>query len=177
MDRRGEAPIVFTLGSSAVFAAGDFYLDAAMLPNELTEWDIKVRTLLLTGGAHDNSDLMRDSSNILAIDYAPYSEIFPLAQIVVHQGGAGTTAQSLRAGVPQIIVPHAHDQPDHAARIRRLGVGCSISHEDFTRVLPGTVMQILQTPLISERAQELGARIRAENGPRAACEAIERLST
>ena len=47
---------------------------------------------------------------------------FPRAAAIVHQGGAGTLAQALRAGRPMLVVPHAHDQPDNAFRVVRLGV-------------------------------------------------------
>jgi rhamnosyltransferase subunit B len=49
--------------------------------------------------------------------------VLPRAAVLVHHGGIGTAAQALAAGIPQLVVPSAHDQPDNAVRIRRLGVG------------------------------------------------------
>src|SRR6185369_9299389 len=69
--------------------------------------------------------------DIHGFDYAPYSEVFPRAACVVHQGGVGTTGQVLRAGVPHLIVPFAHDQPDNAARCRRLGVAEAIDRKGY----------------------------------------------
>ncbi len=164
----GEPPIVFTLGSSAVFAAGDFYgLSASIV------FDYERRGLLLVGREMQDYPPSQLPPDVLSVDYAPHSEIFPRACLIVHQGGAGTTAQALRAGVPQIIVPFAHDQPDHAARLQRLGVG----YIEKRRHYPGQAFEShFDNPdFLTQNAQRLGEKIRAENGPLAACEAIERL--
>src|SRR5690606_34260805 len=63
---------------------------------------------------------------VFAIDYAPYSEVFPFAEVVVHQAGVGTTAQVLRSGRPSLAVPFGADQYDNAARLERLGCGTSL---------------------------------------------------
>src|SRR5204862_2935338 len=55
--------------------------------------------------------------------YAPFSQLFPECDAVVHHGGAGTAAQALAAGLPQLIVPMAWDQPDNAFRVKDLGAG------------------------------------------------------
>ena len=52
----------------------------------------------------------------------PFSSVFPLCAAVVHHGGIGTCAQALAAGVPQLTMPLAFDQPDNATRLSRLGV-------------------------------------------------------
>jgi UDP:flavonoid glycosyltransferase YjiC (YdhE family) len=79
-----------------------------------------VRAVLLTGGFEQNRP--RDiPTNVRLVDRAPHQLLFPRAAAIVHQGGAGTLAQALRAGKPTLVVPHAHDQPDNAARVVRLG--------------------------------------------------------
>jgi hypothetical protein len=60
---------------------------------------------------------------------------FPRAACVVHQGGVGTTAQVLRAGVPHLIMPYSHDQPDNAARCERIRVARTISREKYSAKL------------------------------------------
>lgn len=162
----GSPPVVWTLGSSAVHDAGDFYWQGARecLKNGR-------RAVLLAGAAATQLQDEEWQDQVLALDYAPYSQIFPHAWAVVHQGGAGTTAQALRAGVPQIIAPFAHDQPDHASRIARLGVGFPLQK------YPGRAIGTLSEryPQLSNRARELGERIQHENGPRVACETLEQL--
>jgi vancomycin aglycone glucosyltransferase len=52
----------------------------------------------------------------------PHAKLFPRMAAVVHHGGSGTTANALRAGVPQVIVPHIMDQFYYAERLFRLGL-------------------------------------------------------
>ena len=51
---------------------------------------------------------------------------------MVHHGGIGTCAAGLAAGIPQVVVPRAFDQPDNAARLVRLGVGTTLSPKHYT---------------------------------------------
>lgn len=108
----GEPPIIFTLGSAAVMAPGNFYQESIQAAKQLNR-----RAVLLIG----KNMPPENSKDILAVSYAPYSQIFPHACAIVHQGGIGTTAQALRAGRPTLVMPYSHDQPDNAARVERLG--------------------------------------------------------
>ena len=101
----------------------------------------------------------------MAIPYAPFSKLFPRAAIVVHHGGIGTTAQSLAAGVPQLVTPFAHDQFDNAARVVRLGVAEQLYAQRYS--LPRLVEKLERLVKDSERkkrALELKGRL---NGPQA----------
>jgi UDP:flavonoid glycosyltransferase YjiC (YdhE family) len=113
----GEAPIVFGLGSSAVWVAGSFWEHAMAAARELGR-----RAILITGPT--SPKLL--SEGIKAFSYLPYSKVFPAASVVVHQGGTGTLAQALRAGRPQLILPLAFDQPDNANRATALGLARAI---------------------------------------------------
>ena len=95
---------------------GRFYHESAAAAAKLG-----VRAVMLTGGFAQNrpDDL---PPNVLLVDRAPHQLLFPRASVVVHQCGAGTTAQALRSGHPTLLVPHGHDQFDNARRVRRLGV-------------------------------------------------------
>jgi UDP:flavonoid glycosyltransferase YjiC (YdhE family) len=53
---------------------------------------------------------------------APHAQLFPRVAVVVHHGGSGTTAQALRAGVPQVLLPLILDQYHHAHRLHRAGL-------------------------------------------------------
>ncbi len=115
----GEPPIVFTLGSAAVMTPGSFYQESIQAAKLLNR-----RAVLLIGKNAPPENLPDD---ILAVSYAPYSQIFPYACAIVHQGGIGTTAQALRAGRPTLVMPYSHDQPDNAARVERLGTSRTIT--------------------------------------------------
>ncbi|HEX8786854.1 MAG TPA: nucleotide disphospho-sugar-binding domain-containing protein, partial [Telluria sp.] len=58
--------------------------------------------------------------------YVPLRSLLPRVAALVHHGGIGTTAEALRAGTPQLVVPLAHDQFDNAARVELLGAGASL---------------------------------------------------
>jgi UDP:flavonoid glycosyltransferase YjiC (YdhE family) len=162
----GPAPVTFTLGSAAVMDPGRFFEEGAAAARRLG-----MRGLLLMG---KNPPPARLSNDLFAAEYAPYSTVFPRSVCVVHQGGVGTTAQALRAGVPQMVMPYAFDQPDNAARMERIGVGLSVSRRRYRADTVVKQLQALAAPPFRERAREVGKIINAENGVSMACEAIER---
>src|SRR5215213_3523824 len=129
----GEPPVIFTLGSAAVMDARDFLEESAKAAKILGK-----RAVLLYGIFNappkivESEELRVESERqIIAVPYAPYSQVFPRAACVVHQGGIGTTSQVLRAGVPHLFMPYSHDQPDNAARCERLGVAKIISRDGY----------------------------------------------
>jgi len=113
--------VVFTLGTSAVAAAGTFYEESAAAAARLG-----LRAVLLTGGFERNTPRHTVSPDILIVDHAPHQLLLPRAAAIVHQGGIGTTGQALRAGRPMLVVPHSHDQPDNAFRVTNLGVARTV---------------------------------------------------
>ena len=162
----GPAPIVFTLGSTAVHNPGGFYEASAEAARRLG-----ARAVLLLGS---NAALRVSSPEILALPYAPYSQIFPHAAVIVHQGGSGTVGQALRAGRPMLIVPYGWDQPDNAARVERLGVGLHVPRSKYSApTAAATLERLLGDPRFAVRAAELGARLQKEDGVASACDAIE----
>lgn len=176
----GEPPIVFTLGSAAVMDARDFFEESAKAALKLNK-----RAVLIYGIFNeppeiiDSGKLIIDNkekkfSDILAVDYAPFSEIFSRAVCVVHQGGVGTTGQVLRAGVPALIMPYSHDQPDNAARCRRAGVAEIIERDEYNAENAAQKLeQILKDKSYETNADEAARIVRAENGTVTACDAIE----
>jgi rhamnosyltransferase subunit B len=157
----GPPPVVFTLGSSAVLSPGRFFEQARQLG---------FRALLLAGAeaAHIPS-----SPDLLAVDYAPHSAVFPHAAAIVHQAGIGTTAEALRSGRPSLIVPFAHDQPDNAARCERLGVARVLPRRQLSLKSLKRELQLLQTTsTYAGSAAKLAVKIRAENGAATAARLI-----
>ena len=89
------------------------------------------RGLLLTGWGGLRPETVPDS--VFVVDSAPHCWLFPRMAAVVHHGGAGTTAEGLRAGVPSVIVPFVLDQPFWGARVKALGLGPDpIPHKNLT---------------------------------------------
>ncbi|MBP7415554.1 MAG: glycosyltransferase family 1 protein [Pyrinomonadaceae bacterium] len=163
----GEPPIVFTLGSAAVMDARDFFDESAKAAKLLGR-----RAVLLYG--RDNAPPKGLDENIVGFEFAPYSLIFPRAACVVHQAGVGTTAQVLRAGVPHLIVPFSHDQPDNAARCRRAGVAEIIGRDRYNAESAAKALSaILANEKYRANALPLKRIIDSENGTKTACDAIE----
>lgn len=163
----GEPPIVFTQGSTAVHDAGSFYEVSAEAAKQ-----IGVRALLI--GAKPSQII--EHPDLFAIPYASYSEVFPRASVIVHQGGSGTTGQAMRAGRPMLFVPYGWDQPDNAARIERTGAALSISKEHYTVDTAARLLKrLLSDSRYARNAAELARQISQENGTRDACNAIENL--
>jgi rhamnosyltransferase subunit B len=167
----GEPPVVFTLGSSAVWIAEDFYETAVAAVRALGR-----RAVLLAG---ERTAALRASvlpASIGVFDYAPHSTVMPRGSVIVHQGGVGTTGQALRSGQPQLIVPFGQDQPDNARRCVALGVARTISRSAFRPDRVAAELRVLlQDEGYARRAADIGAVVREENGARTACDEIEQI--
>jgi len=132
------------------------------------------RGLLLTGWGGLHAELMPD--NVFMVESAPHSWLFPRMAAVVHHGGAGTTAEGLRAGVPTVIVPFVFDQSFWGARIKALGVGPDpIPLKKLTvDRLANAIKMAVTDPGIRQRAKSCGEAIRTENGISNAVEIIKK---
>jgi UDP:flavonoid glycosyltransferase YjiC (YdhE family) len=167
----GKSPVVFTLGSAAVLAAGDFYEESALAAKKLG-----VRAVLLVGTDERNRPRQELPDSICLAEYAPYSGLFPRASLVVHQGGVGTTAACLRAGRPMLIMPCSHDQPDNARRMKRLGVARVIQRSQYKAWrVARQVRDLLDDREYVERARIAAEEVAREDGVKTACDALEAL--
>jgi UDP:flavonoid glycosyltransferase YjiC (YdhE family) len=149
---------------------GAFYEHSAAAARRLGR-----RAILLVGKEPGNRP-ERLPEGVVAFDYAPYSQLFPRAAAIVHQGGIGTTAQAMRSGRPMLVMPYAHDQPDNAERLVRLGIARTISRQRYTAARAGAELRhLLDNPSYARRGKEIGEAIRQEDGARVACDALERM--
>jgi rhamnosyltransferase subunit B len=161
----GPAPVVFTLGSSAVFNAGEFYSESLAAVRKTG-----CRAVLLIGRDPRNRPAAPVPDSVFVTEYAPYSELLPRAAATVHQGGVGTTAQALRAGKPMIVVPYSHDQPDNAMRVKKLGVARVIPRSRYRVNLVARELElILGNAACAETARETACEMEREDGVAAAC--------
>jgi UDP:flavonoid glycosyltransferase YjiC (YdhE family) len=165
----GPPPIVFTLGSSAVFTAGEFFTESIQAAKKLGR-----RALLLIG---DQRNMPSEPlpAGIAAFDYAPHSLVFPRASVIVHQAGVGTTGQALLSGVPELIVPFNHDQPDNAERVARLGAGRTISRNQYKADRVAVELKrLLDDPSYARRAASVSKEVKSETGAATAADLIEK---
>jgi rhamnosyltransferase subunit B len=161
----GRPPVVFALGSSAVWLARDYW-GHAIAACEI----LGVRGLLLTGMPLQR----RLPASIAAFDYVPYSRVFSRAAAIVHQAGIGTLSFALRSGCPQLLTPAGFDQSDNAARAARRGVGRILpfrrAHSQ-TRLMR-ELRALLGDPAYATAAAEMAERLRGVDGAVVAAQRI-----
>lgn len=164
----GEAPIIFTPGS-AMHQGVRFFEAAVGACKKLGR-----RGLLLTRYADQlPTDLPAD---IAHFEYLPFGRVAPHAAAIVHHGGIGTLAHGLAAGIPQLLMPMAFDQPDNAARIEKLGVGRAIPPERFSaETVAGALDGLLTSEEVRTRCESFKHRVDFDQGIEAACTEIETL--
>jgi rhamnosyltransferase subunit B len=99
-------------------------------------------------------------ASILTVEYAPFSTLLKHASVFVHHGGIGTMSQGIAAGVPQLIMAMAHDQPDNADRLERLGAGTGLSVRQFTpQRVAHELGRLLEDKTFHEAAKKCADRI------------------
>jgi UDP:flavonoid glycosyltransferase YjiC (YdhE family) len=113
--------------------------------------------------------------NLIALEWAPLAWLFPRMAAVVHHGGAGTTAEALRAAVPAVVVPFFYDQFLWADRVHALGAGpAPIPRAELTGPRLADAIRVAVTnPGMARRAKTMSEAIRSENGVARAVEAFD----
>ena len=163
----GPAPIVFTLGSTAVWVARDFYSQSINAAAQLGQ-----RAILLIGDERNRPDKLPEG--IIAVDYAPYESLLPRASVIVHSGGVGTTSQALLAGVPTLIVPFAFDQFDNADHALRLRTSRTLYRNEYKAGrVARELAQLINNEQYAREACSISERLKRENGPATAADLIE----
>jgi rhamnosyltransferase subunit B len=114
---------------------------------------------------------------VRAFPYVPFSRVLPRCAAIAFHGGIGTLAQAVKAGVPQLVVPNAHDQPDNGQRIERLGLGRMLSQRGYgIRAASRAISELSHSEAIRARCRELAPRVDSRASLAQACALIEGLS-
>ncbi|HEY4329722.1 MAG TPA: nucleotide disphospho-sugar-binding domain-containing protein [Phycisphaerae bacterium] len=164
----GEPPIVITPGSAN--AHGHSFIRESLLACQR----IGKRALVVTRFPETVGPLPAGSASF---EYVPFGRIFLRAAAVVHHGGVGTTAQCLAAGVPQFLMPMAHDQPDNAARIKKMECGDYLYPGKFkARRIAKKLSLLLASDAIKSACAEGRRRIKEQMSESQMGELIEQLS-
>jgi sterol 3beta-glucosyltransferase len=163
----GSPPVYIGFGSMTGHDAGDLirlFVQAITANNE--------RAIILSGWAGVTASDLPET--ILSLDNVPHEWLFSRMKAVVHHGGAGTTAASLRAGVPTVVVPHLADQVYWGSRVHALRVGPKpIVRDQLTApALAAAIRKATSDPQMRQRAADLGSRIRQEDGTAVAIDLI-----
>jgi len=166
----GDAPVYVGFGSMPVKNAAArtrFVVDGILRSGR--------RGIVSSGWAGLGAELKDADGRILVVGPTNHARLFPRCAAVVHHCGAGTTAAAARAGVPQIPVPHAFDQPWWSSRLGQLGVAGAALPRDFTGAQLGDgIAAVVNDGDVVERARVLGEHIRSRSGVAAAADVITR---
>jgi sterol 3beta-glucosyltransferase len=124
------------------------------------------------------SDVKHSSSNeILYLEAVPHQWLLPLCRMIVHHGGAGTTSAGLRAGIPNIVIPHTADQPFWGSRVHAIGAGPKpIPINELSVAKLTRAMNESSGRVIHKYAQAIADKLRSEEGVSHAVSWIEKYS-
>lgn len=167
---RGDPPVFIGFGSMVnrnPEETAELVLRAIQLTGQ--------RAILQSGWSGLSKDDLPDT--VCLVDSIPHSWLFPRVAMVVHHGGAGTTAAGLRAGIPAIVIPFFGDQPFWGQRLATLGVASApIPRKKLTaNRLAAAIYRVLNDQDMRRRAAALGAKIRAEDGVTKAVAIVQKL--
>ncbi len=164
----GTPPIYFGFGSMPVDDPAKAVAMITAVTAELGE------RALICSGELDVVDAPA-AGHVMIVRSVHHASVFPRCRAIVHHGGAGTTAASVRSAVPTVVLWVGADQPVWARQIERLGVG---SAQRFSTTTHAALRAALRTALSQrarERAREIAARmIPPEQSVSAAADLLER---
>ena len=163
-------PIVFTAGSANVQSAAFFDTATAAL-RQIDRAGVFV--------TRDLSQVPKDlPPSIHAETYAAFSPLLRQASAFVHHGGIGTLSQGFAAGVPQLLMPMAHDQPDNAHRLHRLKAGDFLTPRQFTPDRVATALtRLLDDPCFRANAHQLSTQVTTAQSTQSVPEIVAWLQT
>jgi sterol 3beta-glucosyltransferase len=166
---RGKPPVCITFGS--------------MVHRDVQRIDTIVREslqatgnrgVILSGWGRVKSS---SSEDLLYLDSAPHAWLLPRCHLVIHHGGAGTTAAGLQAGIPNIVIPFMADQPFWGKRVHTIGAGPSpIAVKKLTVENLSQAMVDAQEESLRQQAQAIGRQVSGEDGTAEAVKWIETYS-
>ena len=161
---QGESPIYLGFGSMP--AAGDTSRKL------ISAVRAAGRRIVLSRGWAELG-LIDDSSDCISIGEVNQQLLFPRVAVVVHHGGAGTTAAAARAGVPQMVIPQFTDQFYWASRIRDLGAGSTVRFANLEVETLVPALKNVLSPRALERAYALSRTIDSKGAAIAAKRLVE----
>lgn len=161
----GERVPILTFGSVTFDKA------RMVMTRFMRNWPKGKRIIIQSGWA--GLTIERPRAEMLCVNKVSHDQLFQHASLVIHHGGAGTTASVLHAGVPHVIIPHIGDQWFFAGEMKRLGVGLELKRSKWPEELPKAVRNIERNEKFWRRATEVREILQAEDGPATAVRELE----
>lgn len=117
---------------------------------------------LVTLGPAMASERFQTPENVVVVESAPHTKIFPQADVVVTHAGHGTVMRALAHGLPLVCLPMGRDQNDNAARVTSHGVGLRLRPSAKSKQIHEAVQRVLDERDFRTRAEQM-QRIIAED--------------
>lgn len=155
------------------FGSVSFDKTKEIMARFMENWPEGKKLIIQTGWA--NLAPLAARPDVKSIGKVSHDQLFPYGSVIIHHGGAGTTASALHSGVPQIVVPHFGDQFLWAREVRRLGVGTGIRRKRWPERLFAMVEYIDNHPEYLENAKRVAGILATEDGEANAVAALEKL--
>ncbi|MGD1864822.1 MAG: glycosyltransferase [Phormidesmis sp.] len=126
--------------------------------------DTGQRAILCSGWGNIQQEDLSDS--VYLLEKVPHDWLFPQVAGAIHHGGAGTTAATLKAGIPSIVIPFFADQPIWGKRLEQLGVSPATHPQSAlsSEVLARSIRAIVTDDSYRAQAKAIQTKIQAENG-------------
>jgi UDP:flavonoid glycosyltransferase YjiC (YdhE family) len=160
------SPLVFTPGTG-VASSEEFFRQASACCAELGLPGIFL-------SLHHEPRALRDE-RIIHVPFADLGALLPHARLIVHNGGIGTVARALEAGIPQIICPRSYDQPDNGRRVEKLGVGAVVEAASVSGAsLARCAASLLRNASTALKLSSLSREVRSTCAVSAAADRLER---
>jgi UDP:flavonoid glycosyltransferase YjiC (YdhE family) len=134
-----------------------------------------VRVVATTNGRPASS--LPAPSNAVVVEWLSYSQVMPLASLVVCHGGHGTVTRSLAEGAPVLVCPADADMAENGARVAWSGSGLMLPRALVgARALRSTIRRLLSDRRFSERAAAIALWGRENDGATRGAELVERFA-
>lgn len=151
----GTAPVVVTLGTFQRHGE-------AMLTTVVNAARALGRRTIVLAAQREQLQ-MTAAADLMWQPYLPLNRLLPFSAALVHHGGIGTTAEALRAAVPQLILPWAFDQFDNAQRVLTLGAGLTLpSRRLRPQRLQRALGQLLDSPTFARACRSAARQLSAD---------------
>ncbi len=160
------APLIFTSGTGVKDVA-DLFQEGRKICEQLQV------PAVFVGGA-SGAELLQGSRLCKHLDYIDFEYALSKSLAIIHHGGIGTTAQAIKAGIPQLIRPIKYDQPDNADRIYKLGLGSYVMPEKFkAETIVPMIANMMQKAKSSKALRHYSAAVNNSSAIEDACDLIE----
>lgn len=165
--REGDPPLVFC--QSSFRKEESFFAESIAVARRLGR-----RAMLL--GSNRGSFPDFSPQGIGHFGFVPFAALLPRSAALIHHGGIGTAALALRAGVPQMTVPHNPGQADISRRLARLGLSAHVPRKRYrAEFIAPALDELLRSDAVKRRCSQFAEMCRGEAALLRACEALESL--